>query len=461
MLLREAGHSSRRTGRVVFWLVGALLLVFGGLIAYQMLFAARDRFKGDEALLDELQGAGREEAPEAKLALPWPQWRGPNRDGFVRCDNLRTDWPEGGPPVAWEAAGGGGYSSFAVGGGRLYTLLAPSESEEALVCWDAIKGKELWRHTYASRGFAYPGPRSTPTLDDSGKLIYALSSRGRLMCLTAKDGKVKWEVDFLAELQAPIAQWGFACSPLVDGKWVYAITGARGKAVAAFDRFTGKLAWGAQDGPTGYSSPILAMLAGTRQLVCFLGDRLVGLAPGNGELLWQFPWATKFEVNAATPLIVHRGTAQAPLDYVFVSSGYDKGSALVKIQKDGGAFTARAAYETNVFCCHFASPVRCGDYLYGPDEKRDLTCLDLRTGKVQWRRRGFGKGSVLRLNDYLLVFGDDGRLALAPASPEHFAPVARARPFKTKPCWASPAFAEGLLYLRDESRVLCLDLRKP
>jgi outer membrane protein assembly factor BamB len=458
----------RRKGRIVYWAIGALLLVFGGLIAYQMLFANRNRAQRDQALIEEVSrgsSAGDRDEQSARdtqvrPSLPWPQWRGPHRDGFVHYDSLRTDWPKDGPPVLWKVKGGTGYSSFAVSGQRVYTVIAPSAEDEALLCLDALKGNELWRRTYPSPRVDYPGPRSTPALDEDGKLLYVISARGRLLCVNTTDGEVKWEVDFPRALRAPTPSWGFACSPLVDGNWAYAITGAPGKAVAKFDRFTGELAWGSQNAPAGYSSPVLATLGGAPHLICLLGDRLVGLAPESGELLWQYPWTTEFKVNAVTPLPIRLGTPEAPLDYVFISSGYRKGCALVKIEKKGERFTARAVYETKDLCCHFGSPVRRGDHLFAPDETRDLTCLDLRTGEVKWRRRGFGKGSVLRINDYLLIFGDGGQLALAKASPEKYEALASARPFESPQCWASPAFADGLLYLRDAADILCLDLRK-
>src|SRR5262249_11463311 len=145
------------------------------------------------------------------------------------------------------------------------------------------------------------------------------------------------------------------------------------------------------------------------------------------------------------------------LDYVFISSGYSKGCALVRLFPPeggkGGPFRAERVYESNELCCHFASPVRYQDYVYALDETRDLTCLDLRTGQVKWREKGFRKGSLLRVDGYLLVLGEDGRLALLEATPQEYRERARWKPFRNgNRCWTLPALAEGKLFLRDQGK---------
>jgi outer membrane protein assembly factor BamB len=131
----------------------------------------------------------------------------------------------------------------------------------------------------------------------------------------------------------------------------------------------------------------------------------------------------------------------------------------VRVAREGDAFTTRAVYESNELCCHFASPVRRGNYIYGLDEQRDLTCLDLRKGKAVWRQRGFLKGSVILVDDTLLLLGENGNLALAEASPEGYMALAMARPLRDR-CWAMPALAGGLLLIRDRKSVIVLEVGK-
>jgi outer membrane protein assembly factor BamB len=445
--------------------IAGLLLVFAGLIVYQAFFANRRRFAHDDDLLAELAEAKLVDLhpPAARDPANWPGWRGAFRDGITRAAGLLTQWPRGGPKRLWSAESGEGFSSFAVAQGRAVSMLTVGEpggvspGSEAVVCWDVATGKERWRHTYPSgAAFDYGGPRATPTIDEGR--VYTASPAGRLLCLELARGKVVWEVDLRSEVGAVAPKWGFAFSPLVHEGLVYTTPGGtKGRCLAAFHKADGKLAWAAENGPAGYSSPVLMEVGGVPMVVFFTGRRLLGVTPDEGRLLWEFPWHTQFEVNAATPLPIRAEWDGEALDYVFISSGYEQGCALVKIAPEGKRFAARAVYTSNDLCCHFSSPVRIGDCLYGLDEKRDLTCLDVRTGQVNWRQTGFQKGSLIGVDGKLIVLGERGRLALIEADAEQYREIARAQPLRDK-CWTLPVLAGGRLLLRDQKKVVCLDV---
>jgi outer membrane protein assembly factor BamB len=463
----RTGASS--SGRGLLWSGLALLAIFAAIAVFQKIAVGRMRFIGSRELLAELADAVLLE--EKSEPGDWPQWRGKRRDGITSMPDLLRDWPEAGPPRKWRKPGGEAYSSFAVAGGRAFSMLA-TDDKEAVVCWDLANGKERWRHEY-DRGaeFQYGGPRATPTLD--GTRVYAVSPAGRLMCLRAEDGNVVWEHDLREHVGAVPPKWGFAYSPLVEGDLVYVMPGGgRGRCLAAYRKDTGELAWASQDDPAGYASPIAAKIGGVRQVLYFTGRRLSGVTPDEGKPLWEFEWATPFEVNAATPIVLPARVGQKEIAYIFISSGYDKGSALVRVTREGAAFDARAVYTSRELCCHFSTPVRRGDFVYGLDETRDLTCLNLRTGEVAWRfardeskdeqdlrQRGYKKGSLIRVDDLLMVLGEDGKLALVEATAEAYRELAAGRPFRDR-CWALPALAEGMLLVRDRKQVLCLDVRK-
>ena len=259
----------------------------------------------------------------------------------------------------------------------------------------------------------------------------------------------------------PIANGGVCCSPLVEGGLVFANPGGPdGNSIAAFDKKTGELAWTALSDPPGYSSPVAATIGGARQVVFFTGRGPVALSPADGKELWRYPWQNEFEVNAATPVVFQTRDGDHVDDYVFISSGYGKGCVLLHIQgNERRGFTAQRVYKGNQLCSHFASPVLVGSYLYGFNEST-LTCLDARTGAVCWKQGGFGKGSLLRTEKYLVVLGERGKLALVEASPEGYKELSRCQPLKTR-SWAMPVLVDGRLYLRDEEKILCLDLRRP
>jgi outer membrane protein assembly factor BamB len=446
-----------------------LVLIFASLVGYQ--YVNRERYHANQELLSELQDTKFNEPSEAAdptatpqprqgealLRAPagsmgdWLQWRGPNRDAVSAETGLLTAWPQDGPKVLWQESLGGGYSCPVVAGQRVVTLTQKGD-DEAVVCRDAETGNELWRFSYPCkyRNDFGSGPRATPTVN--GDLVYTVGATGLLHCLKLQTGDQVWRHDLLEEFHAPNLHWGTSFSPLVEGDLLLTMPGGpEGNSLAAFRKKTGELVWKTGSDPAGYSSPVACTAAGTRQVLFFTGSGLVSVAPDTGKVHWSYPWETSYGCNIATPIV--RG------DYVFISSGYGKGCALLKVEaKEGGTLQARAVYENNQMCNHFASSVLYREHIYGFNEST-LTCMEFRTGQVVWKERGFKKGSLLIADGHLIVLGENGRLALAEATPAGYHERAAFRPFRTK-CWTVPVLAHGRLYVRDEERLLCLDVKK-
>src|SRR5205823_1593953 len=119
----------------------------------------------DVPLLEELAAATILDEPEP-LNAAWPQWRGEHRDGVAFAHGLLLDWPKDGPERLWTVKGGSGFSSFAVFGGRAFTMLREGD-KEIVVCLDMADGHTAWSFDYPctfTNGYG-SGPRSTPTLD--------------------------------------------------------------------------------------------------------------------------------------------------------------------------------------------------------------------------------------------------------------------------------------------------------
>jgi outer membrane protein assembly factor BamB len=441
-------------GSLVPWASAGLLLI--ALLAAYRWIDTRD-YQADEDALTTLRNAALAPA-EVAASVPgeWPQWRGPNRDGISLETGFRTDWPADGPPVRWQVPSGKGFSSLVVSRGRVYTLVQ-ERAHEAVVCWDADNGQEVWRVRYPERVVLDhgDGPRATPAIDSDR--LYAIGAGGVFHCLNAATGEVLWRHDLMEEfggkeLPWRPTYWGHACSPFVEGDRVFTLTGGPQGAVAAFDKRTGRLLWKALDDPAGYSSPIAITVAGVRQVVFFTGRGLVGLAPADGAVLWRYPWETNDFCNIATPIA--RGS------YLFISSGYDRGCALLElVHRDDGSWAVRRVYGHRRYRNHFATSVLYREHLYGFDNAT-LACMEFRTGKVTWRQNGFGKGTLLLADGHLIILGENGRLALADADPHAYVEKAACKVSDGR-CWTVPVLAGGRLYVRDEEHVTCLDLRKP
>jgi outer membrane protein assembly factor BamB len=445
-----------RPGRGTRVLVLALLVLIVGSVAAYLLFFKDPKYPADPALAEALAASTLVEEPAADDGGEWPQWLGPRRDGASTETGLLTAWPADGPKVLWRRRCGDGYSAVAVVGGRLYTM-EQAGNDEAVICLDAATGDEVWRHAYPCKfendqGW---GPRSTPTVE--GGRVYAVGATGIFHCLDAATGEQKWRHDLLGSPRSNL-RWGASFSPLVEGDLVITNPGASGGSVVAFDKEDGRLVWKALDDPAGYSSPIAVTAAGVRQVVVFTGKALVGLAPADGAVCWRYPWETDHGVNAATPLHFRARVGDATDDYLFISSGYGKGCAVIKVRPGlTGSPEVATVYAGEQMCNHFASCVRHKDHLYGFHEGL-LACMDLRTGKVAWTQQGFAKGSLLVADGHLIVLGEKGQLALVEATPEGYREKASFDVTRRR-CWTVPVLAGGRLYVRHQKEIVCLDLR--
>lgn len=382
-------------------------------------------------------------------AEDWPQFRGPNRDGVSAETGLLRSWPESGPAQLFGVKLGEGYSAISVSGGRLYTLFADAAGE-FVICLDAADGSELWRYRLDSKWedkFGN-GPRSTPTVD--GDQLFALGAKGKLVALGAADGKLVWERDLHEEFGAKPPRWGVSTSPLVEaGRLLVDVGGKNGASIVAFNKKNGREVWRSQEGAAGYSAPIAVTVGGVRQVLFFTAKQILSLSPMDGTLLFAMPWKTSYDVNAATPVFI------AP-DRVFFSSGYDKGSVLLRITVAEGQVDFEELWRSREMKNKFSSSVLRGDYLYGFDEGI-LKCLKVEDGSTVWRQRGFGHGSLLFADDHLIVLGDEGKLALVEATPEEYRERAAFQVFQGK-SWTMPTLVDGILYLRDEKRLVALKI---
>ncbi|HNQ88786.1 MAG TPA: PQQ-like beta-propeller repeat protein [Verrucomicrobiota bacterium] len=382
----------------------------------------------------------------AAQADDWPQWLGPQRNGISAETGWLSQWPQEGPQQLWKAAVGAGYSSVSVSNGRLYTM-GNTEETDSVYALDATTGKELWKHSYpctAKDPNGYVGPRCTPTANDGR--VYTLSRRGHFFCLDAASGKVLWSKEFSRDYGAKAPTWGYAGSPLIEGNWVITEVGGAGSAVVAFNKTDGKEAWKAGDDAPAYSSLVAFDAAGKRCLAVFSAAGIVGRSAANGSELWRHPWKTSYDVNAATPLIVG--------DSVFISSGYNKGCALLDLA--GGKPSVR--WENKKMRNHVGTCILAGDHLYGFDESQ-LKCLDLKTGEEKWAERAYGKGCLVKAGALFVVYSDRGRVAVAELTPAGCKEISGFQVLGGKDTWALPVLANGQLYCRSQRDLVCLDVK--
>lgn len=398
----------------------------------------------------------------------WPQFRGADRNAVSKEPGLLQEWPKGGPPVAWKAAGlGGGFSAPAIANGKVFGMGYLGDDE---VVWalNESDGKLLWT---ARLGDALPqkasqakeGPGGTPTVD--GDKLYVEGMAGDISCVQVADGKVLWQRSMKNDFGAKAPTWSFRESLLVDGDNVLCTPGGPDATLVALDKLTGKTVWRAKvPGNPGaaYASPIAIEVQGQRQYVQFTARALIGVSP-EGKLLWKYDKAaSKGGINCATPVYGD--------GLIFASAAYNHGGAAAKLIKNAdGTFTAEEVYFTKQMQNHHGGMVLFDGCLYGAsggNEGGSLVCLDFKTGKVLWdgrndSERSLAKGSLALAGGRIYYRTEAGDVLLIEPSAKEYIERGRFKePNRSRaPAWAHPVIANGKLYLRDQDNLTCFDIK--
>ncbi len=391
----------------------------------------------------------------AATGLDWPQWRGPDRTDVSKETGLLKAWPEGGPKRVWLFENAGhGYSGPAIVGGKFFTI-GTRDGNEILLVLDAATGKELWTAKLGGileNGWG-DGARGTPCVD--GDRVYALTGPGNLVCVSAADGKILWQVT-MKSLGGKIPSWGYTESVLVDGPRVLCTPGGAKGAVAALDKLTGKVLWQSKGftDPAHYSSVVPAQINGVAQYVQRSATSVVGLGVSDGKLLWETSFAGRTAV-IPTPIVRE--------NEIYVTAGYGAGSKLVRI---GAGNAVTEVYENKVMKNHHGGVVLIGDYVYGHADT-GWVCQDFKTGEQVWIYKDFKKGAISAADGMLYCLEENtGTVVLVEASPKGWKESGR---FKLTPqtkirsnsgkIWTHPVISHGKLYLRDQDLIYCFDIK--
>lgn len=414
-------------------------------------------------------------SPLAAPAAEWPQWRGPDRDGRSAETGLLQHWPDEGPPLAWQASGlGSGFSSVSVAGGRIYTLGDLEEGQHALALSET-SGEILWKTrigpTWEDR---YLGPRSTPTVD--GDRLYLVNTEGDVICLEAATGKEVWRRSLPADFGSQMMQamgttdWKYAESPLVDGDRVIVTPGVTSAALAALDKATGEEIWrapirrlGSQGAyGAGYSSVVVSHGAGVKQYVQFVGRGVIGIEAETGKFLWGYNKVANDIANIATPLVYG--------DYVFASSGYGTGAALVRLKAGGErGVEAEEVYflEPNTFQNHHGGMILHEGHVFtGTGHNNGFPiAVELETGKVVWgpERNAGNRSAAITYADGRIYFRyENGVVILVEATPEGYVEHGSFEiPNVRHPSWPHPVISGGKLYVREQDTLYVYDVAAP
>jgi len=394
----------------------------------------------------------------------WPQYLGPDRNAISPEKGLLRSWPEAGPKVLWTVPLGAGFGGAAVSDGKVYVLDRDGDDKDVLRCLDLVTGKEQWSYTYDAPGrVQHPGSRSTPAID--GNYIYTCGSFGDLYCFDKNTHQPVWNKNVWKDYDdGNVPRWAISQNPLIYGGSVIVASQTSKAGVVSYDKLTGQVKWASQAlvGGVGYVSPAIVKIDGNDNLVMITAGKrgggsgaVIGIDPGSGKQLWIYEgWNCQIPI----PNVTEIGDGR-----LFITGGYEAGSAMIKVARNGDAYNVTELYKTDDFGTHVHPAILYKDHLYAhctTNTRRDgMVCMDL-NGKVKWktgRSPVFDKGGFILADGLMLsVDGQKGILYLIEPYPAGYKELASAKLLDTNECWGELALVDGKLLIRDQKQMRCV-----
>ena len=470
-------------------LVGAMILV---LVTFASLKVFRPVHGGDVNLLrfEPIWAQRREvlttDAPmKAKADLSvesttdFPRFLGPEQNG-IAANGQQIDSAAFAQNAhfIWKQPIGLGWSGFSARNGYAVTMEQRGD-QECVTCYEISTGELKWIYSHAARhkdkmGLGRIGPRSTPTIYRGH--VYAIGAVGNLVCLNGVDGSVIWQQNLNEILGIKLSEaedsdgfktqfeentrlaWGRSGAPLiVDETVVVAGGGPDGDARAtllAFDLHSGDLKWKGGDAMIAYGSPVLATLAGQRQILLTCESQALGFNPATGQILWSHARPGESNGGANTSQI----SVLSDTD-VLTSKGYpDGGGERIHLEEQGGKLIASSVWSSpKVLKTKLTSPVIQDGYAYSLSNGF-MECARLSDGEQMWKRRGrFGHGQVLMTGNLILLHSESGELYLLEATPDEYRELGTLKTIDGV-CWNTLCLTGNQLLVRSEIEAACIEI---
>ncbi|MFT5302632.1 MAG: outer membrane protein assembly factor BamB [Mariniblastus sp.] len=471
-------HSTRpaRFARFVEFSVPRLFLVC---LPLQFLLIGSPTLAQNNAVQNATKGSGTqvENIGTRKQGEDWPVFLGPRGDSTSTEKGIITEWNKG-LKVLWTLPLGESYGIGTVSRGRYFQFDRIKRNAKT-TCLNAETGEEIWTYEYETDYrdiYGYNGgPRCSPIVDDDRVYIYGVE--GRLTCLHVVTGEKIWEVEASQKYNVEQNFFGVGSNPVIYGDLLIVMVGGTapgqpgdtakgaGTGIVAFDKFSGKQKYAITDQLASYASLKLARIKNRDWCFAFARGGLVGFEPASGKVDFQYPWKARIleSVNASVPVVVG--------SEVFISETYGPGASLLDVKPGGYDITWQddARVREKAFQAHWNTPIHRNGFLYGSSGRHEynavLRCIDRKTGKVQWDQPELTRSSLLYVDGHFICQCENGVLRLLKVNSERFEHVDAVflrgedtTPLLKEPCWAAPILSHGLLYLRGEDRVICVEL---
>ena len=416
------------------------------------------------------------------LADDWPQFQGLKRLGTSEETGLLDTLGDGRVTVLWSAELNEGFAGASIADGEVFVMDREPGEADLLLCLDLATGEEKWRHSDPVEGkLGFAGSRNTPTVE--GDRVYITGGFGQITCLDRKTHKPVWRFDTMEKFGLEMTpKWGYAQSPLIVGDILVACVLSEEVGLVGLDRRTGEIRWKTR--PLGHtmSQPALLEIKGVPQvLITSTLDQdaqegiLASFSPADGKPLWETGiYYNKYPIPV--PVLIGE-------DRLLLTGGYECGSVMLKLNGPGERIEAEELYRLEGGS-QVHPPHVVGEYLYilmnenanyktriQREESGGLACLRLQDGSEVWRTGNdpyLGRGSMIMADGKLIIQdGHNGLLRMVSPMPKGYRQLGEAANAfgienldKDYKLWSPLALSDGLLVMRGQEKLVCVDLRK-
>jgi outer membrane protein assembly factor BamB len=395
-------------------------------------------------------------ASSSAQAADWSSWRGPNDDFTVDAKNLADKWPDDGPPRLWQRDLGAGYSAIAAVGNRLYTMYRDGDYD-VVTALEARTGDTVWEHRYEAKPHKDQkldfgvGPNSTPLVLEDRVITIGFTSKMR--CINKTDGKLIWSKDLVEDFGGKVQEFGYAASPILYKGDVIALTGGEKHGAIALNPRNGALVWGGEPADISYATPVMINVDGQDQMVVMSSTEVLGMDPTKGTILWRHPCENRYKNNATDP-IWHAGK-----NLLWVATQLDGATRVLKLTQTGGKTNVEQVWFNDKVKIFHWNAVLIDDHVYASigSNVTMVAAVDITTGEIEWRERGFHKALCLYADDKLIFLDENGQLVLAKVSPEGMKILSQAQ-MTEKVSWTTPTLVDRTLYIRDKNTIMALNV---
>jgi len=389
----------------------------------------------------------------------WPCFHGPDRSNKSTETGLLDQWPEAGPQQVWTVSGlGDGYSSVSIARGCIYTA-GMADKTTYVFAFD-LDGKLLWKkpngqswEATMSHATGYTGTRSTPTYDNG--IVYHLGETGQLTAFEYNTGQEVWSKNLREQFDAEIPEYGYSESVFIDGEKLYCCPAGKKGYMVCLEKLNGNLIWVNTEipGNVGFNSPVLFEHGGYRQIAGVSSNCVYGVDSETGKMLWHVNFKNDRDNNITDPIFSN--------GYLFASTGYGKGSILIKLTPSGEDILPEISWQIDLMDNHHGGVILHEGYLYGAGHNaRGWFCLDFMTGSQMWKVNG--KGSLTYADGMLYCLEERGIMTLVIATSEKYNAVSSFEvPGGGKGMhWAHPVVSGGRLYIRHADKLFVYNVKE-